>query len=150
LRNLLVDPLMWSRPVEILDVETQDTMELLLTEDQYVIQALSPHTQEKAFTNRIGSWRVIRRFQYLNTARCCHASETGSKLAIMIADELLRRMSIRSGLPQLLSGPRVGRRARHPTWTTFRDRSSMMKKANTERKNRSVTWRKSQAQISPP
>src|SRR5437667_12267617 len=36
-----------------------------------------------------------------------------------------------------------------PTWITFRDFSSMMKKANSERKNRSVTWRKSQAQISP-
>ena len=47
---------MWSRPVEIRDVETQDTMELLLTEDQYVIQALAPHTQEKAFTNRIGAF----------------------------------------------------------------------------------------------
>jgi hypothetical protein len=62
LRNLLTDALMWSRPVEILDIGTQDTMELLLTEDQYVIQALSPHTPQKAFTNRIGSWRVIRRF----------------------------------------------------------------------------------------
>jgi len=48
---------MWSRPVEIRDLETQHTMELLLTEDQYVIQALAPHTQEKAFTNRIGPWR---------------------------------------------------------------------------------------------
>jgi hypothetical protein len=41
LRNLLVDPLMGSRLVEILDVETQDTMELLLTEDQYVISLKS-------------------------------------------------------------------------------------------------------------
>ena len=91
-------------------------MELLLTEDQYVIQALSPHTPQKAFTNRIGSWRVIRRFQYLNTARCCHTSETGSKLAIVITNEIPRRLSIGSGLPQLLSGPRVGRRSRHPMY----------------------------------
>ena len=117
--NLLTDALMWSRPVEIRDVETQHTMELLLTEDQYVIQALAPHTQEKAFTNRIGAFRVIGCFQYLNAARCCHASETGSKLAIMIADELLRRLSIGSGLPQGLGGPRVGRSVRHPDMAPF-------------------------------
>jgi len=110
---------MWSRPVEILDVETQDTMELLLTEDQYVIQALAPHTPQKTFTNRIGAFRVIRRFQYLTIARCCHSSETGSKLPIMIEDELLRRLSIGSGLPQGLGGPRVGRRARHPDMAPF-------------------------------
>ena len=32
---------------------------------------------------------------------------------LMIANEIFRRVSIRSGLPQLLCGPRVGRRARH-------------------------------------
>src|SRR5215469_3731957 len=34
-----------------------------------------------------------------------------------------------------------------PTWMTFRDCNSMRKKAKSGRKNRSVTWRKSQAQI---
>jgi len=42
--NLLLDALMGSCPIEILDVRAQDTMQLLLTEDQYVIQALSPNT----------------------------------------------------------------------------------------------------------
>jgi len=64
-------------------------MELLLLEDQHVILALSPHTPQKAFTDGIGSWRVIRRFEYLDAARCCHASETGSKLAIMVANEVV-------------------------------------------------------------
>ncbi len=40
-------------------------------------------------------------------------SETEPKLAIIITDEIFRCLSIRSGLPQLLCGPRVGRRARH-------------------------------------
>ena len=88
-------------------------MQLLLTEDQDVIQALSPDAPQKAFTDRIGSWRVIGRFQYLDAARCCNTSETGSKLAIMITDEILRRLAIRSSLPQLLCGPSVGWRARH-------------------------------------
>src|SRR5258708_539626 len=65
-------------------------LQLLLMEDQHVIQALSPDTQEKAFTDGIGSWCVIRCFQYLDAARYCDTSETGSKLAIVIANEILR------------------------------------------------------------
>ena len=84
-----------------------------------MVEALSPNTQEKAFTDRIGARRVIGCFQYLNAARCCHSSETGSKLAIMIADELLRRLYIGSGLPQGLGGPRVGRSVRHPDMAPF-------------------------------
>src|SRR5258708_40096568 len=88
-------------------------MQLLFMKDQDVVQTLSPNTPQKAFTDRIGSWRMIRCFQYLDAALCCHSSETGSDLAIMIANEILRRVSIRSRLPQLLCGPSVGGRARH-------------------------------------
>ena len=84
-----------------------------LVQDQDVIQALSSHTSHESFTDGIGSWRVIRRFENLDATCCCHSSETGAKLAIMIANEVLRRVSRRSGLPQLLRGPSVGRRARH-------------------------------------
>jgi hypothetical protein len=100
LRNLLLDALMWSCPIEILDVGTQDTMQLLLTEDQYVVQALSPDTPQKAFTDGIGAFRVIGRFEYLDAARRFDSSETGPKLAIMITDEILQRLSIGSRLPQ--------------------------------------------------
>ena len=113
LRNLLVYSLMWSCSVEIRDVGTQDTVQLLLMEDHYLVQALSPHTPQKAFTDGIGSWRMIWRFEYLHVARCCHTGETGPKLAIVIANEIFRRLSIRSRLAQLLCGPNVGRRARH-------------------------------------
>ena len=88
-------------------------MQLLLTEDQDVIQALSPDAPQKAFTDRIGSWRVIGRFQYLDAARCCNTSETGSKLAIIITDEILRRVSIGSRLSQLLRSPSIGGKSRH-------------------------------------
>jgi len=43
-----MNALMWSCPIEIRDVGTQDPMQLLFTEDQYVIQALSPNTPQKA------------------------------------------------------------------------------------------------------
>jgi hypothetical protein len=141
---------MWSCPIEILNVSKQDTMQMFLVEYKYVIQALSPDTPQKAFTDRIGSWCVIGRFQDLDAACCCNTSETGSKLAIIITDEILRRLSKRCGLPQLLCSPSVGGERVTPTWITFRDFSSIMKNAKSERKKRSVTWRKSQVQISPP
>src|SRR6266516_1822965 len=114
-----MDPLMWSCLIEIRDVSTQDTMELLLMEDQHVIQALSSDTPQKAFTDRIGWWRVIRCFEYLDATCCCHASEPGSKLAIMIANEIPGGLSIWSRLPQLLRGPSVGRRSRHADMDDF-------------------------------
>ena len=114
-----MNALMWSCPIEILDVGTQDTMQPLLIEDQHVIQALSPNTSQKAFTDGIGSWRMIGRFENLDVACCCNSSETGPKLAIMIANEIFRRVSIRSRLPQLLCGPSIGRRARHPDMDDF-------------------------------
>jgi len=88
-------------------------------EDQHVIQALSSDTPQKAFTDRIGSGRVIRCFEYLDATCCCHASEPGSKLAIMIAHEIPGGLSIGSRLPQLLRGPSVGRRSRHADMDDF-------------------------------
>ena len=78
-----------------------------------MVKALSPHTSQKTFTNRIGSWRVIGRFENLDAARCCNTSETRSELTIIIANEIFRRVSIGSRLRQLLSSPSVGRSARH-------------------------------------
>src|SRR5258708_19689872 len=89
-------------------------MQLPFITDQDVVRALSPNAPQKAFTGRIGSWRLIGCFQYLDAARCCNARETRSKLAIMITDEILRSLAIRSRLPQLLCGPSLGRSARHP------------------------------------
>ncbi len=37
LGNLLMNALMWSCPIEILNVSKQNTMQLLLTEDQHVV-----------------------------------------------------------------------------------------------------------------
>jgi len=114
-----MNALMWPCLIEILDIGTQDTMQLLLTEDQDVIQALSTDAPQKAFTDRIGSWRVIGRFQYLDATRCCNTSETGSKLAIIITDEVLGNLTVGSRLPQLLCSPSVGGRSRHADMDHF-------------------------------
>jgi hypothetical protein len=99
LRNLLLNPLMWSRLIEILNVGTQDTIQLLLMQDYHVVKALSPNTPQKSFTDRIGARRVIRRFEYLDVASCCNTNETVSKLAIIIANEIPGGLSIRGCLP---------------------------------------------------
>src|SRR5258708_39030427 len=150
LRDLLLDTMVWSRSIEILGIGMKYTMQLLLLENEEVIEARSPHTPQKAFADRVGSGRVIRRFKNLDAARCCNTSETRSKLAIMITNEILRSLAIRSRLPQLLSSPSVGRSARHTYVNDFPRLQFDDENAKSERKNRSVTWRKSQAQIFPP
>ena len=67
-RNLLVYSLVWSRPIEIRNGSKQDTVQLLLTEDQDVIQALSSDTPQKAFTDGSGSGRMIGCFENLDAA----------------------------------------------------------------------------------
>lgn len=78
--------------IEILDIGMKDTNQLLLLKDEKVIETLSSYTSQKAFTDRIGTWCVIRRGEHLDAARVCDSSETGSKRAVMITDEILRRL----------------------------------------------------------
>jgi hypothetical protein len=66
-------------------------------EDEQVIQALSSNTAQKAFTDRVGSRCVIGCGEHLDATRCRHPSETGPKLAIMIANKVeLATWDIRS------------------------------------------------------
>ncbi len=105
---------MRSSLIEVLDIGSKDTLQLLLVKDEQVIETLASHTSQKAFTDGIGSWRVIRRFQDLDAAGCGHASETGSKFAITIAKEIFRCLPIGSCFPELLGRPGVCRRACDP------------------------------------
>jgi hypothetical protein len=77
----------------------QDTMKLLLLEDEQVIETLAPHAAHKPFTDRIGAFRVVRRGEHLDAEGIGHARETGSKCVITIANEIVRRLSTRSRLP---------------------------------------------------
>ena len=65
---------------------------MLPVEDQHMIQALSAHTPQKAFTDRIGTRGVIGRFEHLDATRCRNSSETETKLAIMIAVDHFPRL----------------------------------------------------------
>jgi hypothetical protein len=117
--NLLPDALMRSCLVEVRHIGIEDTLELLLLQDEQVIQTLSPHTAQKALTDGIGAFRVIRCFQYLDAAGCCHARETRSKLTVTITNEILRPLSIGSRFPQLLCCPCIGRRSGHTDMDDF-------------------------------
>jgi hypothetical protein len=97
--------------VEVLDIGKQDTMQLLLLQNEQVIETLVTHAAHKPFTDGVGPWCVIWRFEYLDAAGCSHARETGSKFAITITNEILRRLSIGGCLSQLLCSPGIGRRA---------------------------------------
>ena len=62
---------------------------LSLMKDQQVIEAFLPYTPQEALTDCIGSGSMIRRFEDLYAARCCNTGEMESKLAIIIANEVL-------------------------------------------------------------
>ncbi len=97
--KLLLDALMRPGSIEILAIGMKDTIQLLLMEDEQVIETLSTHSAQKALTDRIGAWCVIRRDEHLDAARISDSSETGPKLAVMITDEILRRLPIGRCLP---------------------------------------------------
>jgi hypothetical protein len=93
--------------VEVADIRVEYQLKLLLMQDEQVIKTLSTHTPEKAFTDGIGSWCVIRSFENLDATRIGHPREAHPKLPIVITDEVLRPYTIGSGFPKLLCGPSV-------------------------------------------
>ena len=73
-------------------------MQLLFMEDQHVVQTLSSSAAQKAFADRIGPWGVRGCFEDLDAERFCNPSETRPERIVIITDEILRRLSIGSGL----------------------------------------------------
>ena len=82
-------------------------------QDQQVVQAFLPHAPEKPLANGIGSWRLNRRCEQLDATGRRHSAETGSKLTIMVTDQIIWRLSIGGGFAELLGHPGIGRRACH-------------------------------------
>ncbi len=77
-------------------------------EDEQVIETLTPHTAQKAFTDGIRSWSLIRCFENLDPTRMCNPSEARPKLAIVLPKMVFRPLSIRRGFPKLLGSPSEG------------------------------------------
>ncbi len=91
---------MWSGLIKVHYIRLEQTVELLLMEDQEVIKAFSPHAQEKAFTSGIRSWGLRRRSKHLDATCCCYACNMLPECAIIIPDQLFGRLPIWSRLPQ--------------------------------------------------
>jgi len=66
-------------------------------QDQQVVQACLPDTPQEALADGIGPRRMNRRCEDLDRARFRHTSKTRSKLAIVIANQILGCLSIRGG-----------------------------------------------------
>src|SRR2546421_3037027 len=66
-------------------------------QDQQVVQAFLPNTPQKAFADGVGAFRMNRRFEDLDGARCRYTSKTRPELALVITDQVLRGLSIRGG-----------------------------------------------------
>jgi len=74
-----------------------------------MVKAFLPHTPQETLTDRIGSRSMIRRFENLNSTCRRHSGKTGPKFAIVITDQILRRLPVWGGFSQLLCYPGIGR-----------------------------------------
>ena len=138
---------MRSSLVEVSDIAIEHALELLLAEDQQVVQAFLPDAPQIEFADGIGLWHVNRRLEKFDATGHRHSPETGTKLAVVIIDQILGYLPIGGGARSCCAiQASVGERVT-PTWITLRECSSMTKKAKSDRKNKSVTCRKSHAQM---
>ena len=106
-------PLMWSGSIEVRHILIEHPLELLLIENQQVVKAFLPYTPQKAFADGIRSWSMIGRFENLDGTRGRHPSEARPKFALVLTNQILRRLPIRGGFSELLRNPGIGRRPCH-------------------------------------
>jgi hypothetical protein len=71
-----------------------------------MIKTFLSDTSQEAFADRIGSWRMNGRFKNLNGTGGRHLSKTWSKFAIVITNQILRRLPIGGGFPERYARPR--------------------------------------------
>ena len=92
--------------VEVRYIRIEDALELLLMQDEHMIEAFLSYTPQESLTDGIGSRRVIGRFENLDATCPRHLSEAGPTFGIVITNQILWRLSIRSRFPKLLRHPR--------------------------------------------
>src|SRR6266567_480354 len=89
-----------------------------------MVEAFLPHTPQIAFADGIGSRCMIRRFQYLDATRFRHTSKARPEFAIVIPNEILWCLPIRSRLSQRYARPKnrsaSGSRPRGSAFRSFR------------------------------
>ena len=78
-----------------------------------MVQTLLPHTPHESLTDGIGSWSVNRRFEQLDAAGRSHASKARPEFAVIITNQIFRRLPIRSRFSELLGHPVIRRGSCH-------------------------------------
>src|SRR6266478_7209064 len=111
-RLLVTEGLVRTRSVVKADVLGDDAPEVILTEDEDVVEQLSPESTGEAFNEGIHVWRAYRRAQDAHPRRPEYASEASAELRVVVADDNLWRV-VHGGVSGLLRAPLVGRRIRH-------------------------------------
>jgi hypothetical protein len=97
---------MRSGQVEVRHILIEHALKLLLVKDQQVVKTCLSYAPGEAFADRIGAFRMKGRLEHLDGTRGRHPSKTGSKFAIIIANEILRRLPIRGSFPERYAQPR--------------------------------------------
>jgi hypothetical protein len=111
-RLLVTEGLVRTRFVVETDVLGHGAPEVILTEDEDVVEHLSPKRADEAFSEGIHIRRAYRRAHDAHTRRTEYASEPSAELRVVVADHNLWR-AVHGGVSRLLRAPLVGRRMRH-------------------------------------
>ena len=80
---------MRSCPIEVCHILIEHALELLLLQDEQVVQAFLPYTPHELLTDGIRSWGMNRRFEKLDATGRRYSEETGSKLAVVITNQVV-------------------------------------------------------------
>ena len=105
--------------VEVGHIGIEDTLELLLMQDQQVIEACLPHAPQEALADGIGSGCMIRRFENLDATGLRHTSKAGPKFTVVISNEIFRCVPIRGGFSKRLGHPGISRGSCHADLDDF-------------------------------
>jgi len=88
-RLLVTEGLVRTRFVVETDVLGDDAPEVILTEDEDVVEHLSPKRADEAFSEGIHVRRAYRRAHDAHTRRTEYASEPSAELRVVVADHNL-------------------------------------------------------------
>jgi hypothetical protein len=111
-RLLVPEGLVRTRFVVVADVLGDDAPEVILTEDEDVVEHLSPEYADEALSKGIHVRRAYRRAHDAHARRPEYGSEAKAELRVVVADDNLW-YAVHGGVPGLLRAPLVGRRIGH-------------------------------------
>src|SRR6267378_2359429 len=111
-RLLVPEGLVRTRFVVVADVLGDDAPEVILTEDEDVVEHLSPECADEAFSEGIHVRCAYRRAHDAHPRRPEYASEANAELRVVVADDNLWR-AVHGGVSDLLRAPLIGRRIGH-------------------------------------